>query len=438
MTWWQLTLLIFGALSLLLLSGIPVAFAFITINIAGGLVYLGGVDGLPQLARSGLSAITNFSLTPIPFFLLMGELLLHTGVAMKAIDAFDGLISRVPGRLAVIAVVAGTVFSAISGSTVATTALLGSVLLPQMLARGYHPHMGVGPIMAIGGVDALIPPSAITVLFGSLASISVSGLLLGGVVPGMMLSVMFVGYIVFKAWRNPEMAPSFETPKLHGWQRWRPVVVYVSPLVGIFLVVIVAMTRGWATPTEAAAIGALATVVMCALYRSLSLKHLAQALLGTAAVSGMILFIIFGATTFSQILVFTGATNGMVNLIQGQGFSAGTVLVIMMLILLVLGCFLDQVAIMLITLPFFMPIVQQYGIDPVWFGIMFMICMQLGLLTPPFGTLLFTMRSVAPSSVTTLDIYRAVMPYVGFGMLMLLLVFLFPSLATWLPSAMSR
>ncbi|MFC7409124.1 TRAP transporter large permease [Hydrogenophaga atypica] len=438
MIWWQLTLLIFGALSLLLLSGIPVAFAFITINIAGGLVYLGGMDGLPQLARSGMSAITNFSLTPIPFFLLMGELLLHTGVAMKAIDAFDGLISRVPGRLAVIAVVAGTVFSAISGSTVATTALLGSVLLPQMLARGYHPHMGVGPIMAIGGVDALIPPSAITVLFGSLASISVSGLLMGGVVPGIMLSVLFVGYIIFKAWRHPEMAPSFETQRLRGWQRWRPVVVYVSPLVGIFLVVIVAMTRGWATPTESAAIGALATVAVCALYRSLTLKNLAQALLGTAAVSGMILFIIFGATTFSQILVFTGATNGMVNLIQGQGFSAGTVIVVMMLILLVLGCFLDQVAIMLITLPFFMPIVQQYGIDPVWFGILFMICMQLGLLTPPFGTLLFTMRSVAPASVTTLDIYRAVLPYVGFGLLVLVLVFYFPALATWLPAAMSR
>ncbi len=438
MEWWQLTLMIFGGLTVLLLSGIPVAFAFIAINIAGGLVYLGGMDGLPQLARSGMSAITNFSLTPIPFFLLMGELLLHTGVAMKAIDAFDGLISRVPGRLAVIAVVAGTVFSAISGSTVATTALLGSVLLPQMLARGYHPHMGLGPIMAIGGVDALIPPSAITVLFGSLASISVSGLLLGGVLPGIMLSILFVGYIVFTAWRRPELAPSFEAPRLRGWQRWRPVVVYVSPLVGIFLVVIIAMTRGWATPTEAAAIGALATVVVCALYRSLTLKHLGQALLGTAAVSGMILFIIFGATTFSQILVFTGATNGMVNLIQGHGFSAGTVVVVMMLILLVLGCFLDQVAIMLITLPFFMPLVQQYGIDPVWFGILFMICMQLGLITPPFGTLLFTMRSVAPPSVTTLDIYRAVLPYVVFGLLVLTLVFFFPSIATWLPTSMSR
>lgn len=438
MVWWQLTLLIFGALSLLLLSGIPVVFAFMAINIVGGLAYLGGVDALPQLARSGLSAITNFSLTPIPFFLLMGELLLHTGVAMKAIDAFDGVISRVPGRLAVIAVVAGTVFSAISGSTVATTALLGSVLLPQMLARGYHPHMGVGPIIAIGGVDALIPPSAITVLFASLAGISVSGLLMGGVVPGIILSVLFVGYIILKSWRNPEMAPSFETRQLRGWQRWRPVVLYVTPLVGIFLVVILAMTRGWATPTESAAIGALATVVVCALYRSLTVENITQALMGTAAVSGMILFIIFGATTFSQILVFTGATNGMVNLIQDQGFSAGAVLLVMMAILLVLGCFLDQVAIMMITLPFFMPIVQQYGIDPIWFGILFMLCMQLGLITPPFGTLLFTMRSVAPSSITTLDIYRAVLPYVGFGMLVLALVFLFPSVATWLPAAMSR
>lgn len=438
MTWWQLTLVIFGALTVLLLSGIPVAFAFITINIVGGLVYLGGVDGLPQLARSGLSAITNFSLTPIPFFLLMGELLLHTGVAMKAIDAFDGLISRVPGRLSVIAVVAGTVFSAISGSTVATTALLGSVLLPQMLARGYHPHMGIGPIMAIGGVDALIPPSAITVLFGSLASISVSGLLMGGVLPGLFLSVMFVGYIVFKAWRDPSVAPPFQHEEVHGWQRWRPVVVYVTPLVGIFLLVILAMTQGWATPTESAAIGALATVAVCALYRSLSVKTFVQSMMGTAAVSGMILFIILGATTFSQILVFTGATNGMVNLIQGQGFGAGTVIVIMMAILLVLGCFLDQVAIMLITLPFFMPIVQQYGIDPIWFGVMFMICMQLGLLTPPFGTLLFTMRSVAPPSITTADIYRAVLPYVGFGMLMLVLVFFFPVIATWLPVALSK
>jgi tripartite ATP-independent transporter DctM subunit len=420
MTWWHLTLLIFGSLTVLLLTGIPVAFAFITINIVGGLFFLGGVDGLPQLARSGLSAVTNFSLTPIPFFVLMGELLLHTGVAMKAIDAFDGLIARVPGRLSVIAVVAGTVFSAISGSTVATTALLGSVLLPQMLARGYHPHMGVGPIMAIGGVDALIPPSAITVLFGSLAGISVSGLLLGGVLPGIFLSIFFVGYIIFKAWRDPSLAPTFEHAPVRGWARWRPVVLYVTPLLAIFVVVILAMTQGWATPTEAAAIGVLATVAVCALYRSLSLKSLVQSIMGTAAVTGMILLIIVGATTFSQILVFTSATNGMVNLIQGQ------------------GCFLDQVAIMLITLPFFMPIVQQYGINPVWFGVMFMICMQLGLLTPPFGTLLFTMRSVAPPSISTEDIYRAVMPYVGFGLLMLALVYFFPSIATWLPAVMTR
>ena len=164
--------------------GMPVAFTFLAVNLIGAQLYMGGEPGLVQLIRSSVSSVTAFSLTPIPLFVLMGEILFHTGLAFKVIDGIERLIRHVPGRLAVVAVVAGTVFSAISGSTVATTALLGSVLLPQMLARGYHPHMGVGPIMAIGGVDALIPPSAITVLFGSLASISVSGLLMGGVVPG--------------------------------------------------------------------------------------------------------------------------------------------------------------------------------------------------------------------------------------------------------------
>lgn len=436
MEWWQTLLLIFGALTALLFTSLPVAFAFFAINIFGALFYLGGESALPQMVRSGISSITTFSLTPIPFFILMGEILLHSGVAMKAIDAFDNLISKVPGRLAVIAVVAGTVFSAISGSTVATTALLGSVLLPQMLARGYHTSMGVGPIIAIGGVDALIPPSAIAVLLGSLSGIPISALLLAGVLPGIGLSIMFVGYIVLRAWHNPELAPTFEQPKTTGWQKWRPMLVYVTPLLAIFILVITAMTAGWATPTESAALGVVATVVICLLYRSLSWSNLVKSLLGAASISGMILFIIVGATTFSQILVFTGSTNGIINLVQGAGLETWSVIVIMMLILLVMGCFLDQVAIMLITLPFFMPIVQQFNIDLIWFGVLYLICMQLGLLTPPFGTLLFTMKSVAPKHITTVQIYKAVIPYVVFGLIMLGLVGWFPWLATWLPKVM--
>ena len=436
MPWWETLALLFGILTVLLLVGVPAGFAFLAINLVGAVVFLGGEAGLMQVVRNGVASVTNFSLTPIPFFVLMGEVLFHTGVAMKAIDAFDNLIWRMPGRLAVIAVVAGTVFSAISGSTVATTALLGGLLLPQMLARGYRPRMAMGPIMAIGGVDMLVPPSALTVLLGSLAGISISGLLVAGVVPGLLLAALFVGWIVVRCTLDPTLAPAFEHAPVAGWARWRPLVVHVTPLVLIFAVVILSMTEGWATPTESAAVGAAATVLVALAYRALTVRALVRALAGTAAISGVILFIVIGATTFSQILSFSGATNGLVSLVQGASLQPWVVLVGMMAILLLLGCFVDQVSMMLITLPFFMPLVAHYGWDPLWFGVMYLICMQLGLLTPPFGMLLFTMRSVAPKEIPTTEIFAAVMPYVLFGLLMLVLVMLFPPLATWLPSVL--
>ncbi|MEK7836491.1 MAG: TRAP transporter large permease subunit, partial [candidate division NC10 bacterium] len=182
--------------------------------------------------------------------------------------------------------------------------------------------------------------------------------------------------------------------------------------------------------------GAVATVLMAWAYRSLSRASLAKALLQTAAISGVILFIIVGATTFAQVLTFSGATNGLVSAIRDAQLPAATVLVAMMAILLVLGCFIDQVSMMLITLPFFMPLVALYGFDPVWFGVLFLICMQLGLLTPPFGMLLFTMKSVAPPEITMRQVFSAAMPYVLIGLLMLVAVMLFPPLATWLPGVL--
>lgn len=436
MIWWQGLLMLFGVLTVLLLAGLPAGIAFLGINIVGAVVFLGGEAGLMQAVRNGVASITNFSLTPIPFFILMGEVLFHTGLAIRAIDGFDRAIRGVPARLSVVAIVAGTVFSAISGSTIATTALLGSLLLPEMLRRGYHPRMAMGPIMAIGGVDMLIPPSAITVLLGSLASISISGLLIAGVVPGICLASMFLGWILLSVRRDPSLAPSFSREEHQGWARWGPLVINVTPLVLIFVLVIAAMSAGWATPTESAAIGALATVVVALLYRVLTLQSLAKALTGTAAISGVILFIIIGATTFSQILSFSGATNGLVALVRDAAIPPWGVLAGMLVILLILGCFIDQVSMMLITLPFFMPLVQFYGWDPLWWGVLYLICMQLGLLTPPFGMLLFTMRSVAPASIPTTEIFAAVTPYVIMGLLMIGLVWVFPPIATWLPAVL--
>ncbi len=434
MSWQAAAWLLLGGSTVLLFLGLPVAFSFLVINIVGGWLFLGGEAGLAQLTRNCVVSVTSFSLTPIPLFILMGEVLFHTGLAVKVIDGIERLIRQVPGRLAVVAVVAGTIFSAISGSTIATTAMLGSLMVPVMLARGYHPTMATGQIMAIGAVDMLIPPSALTVLLGSLSGISISKLLIGGIVPGLILSVVFIAYIITRVKLSPELAPNSEFEEFSGWEKLRPLFQYVLPLVSIFVIVVGAMIAGWATPTESAAIGAFATILLAMTYRALSMRNLLLSLKGTVAVSGMILFIIIGATTFAQILSFSGASNGMVEIITGQGLPPMVIIMGMMLLLIFLGIFVDQVSMMLITLPIFMPVVQTLGIDQIWFGVMFLICMQLGLLLPPHGMLLMTMKGVAPPEVTMLHIFRAVTPYVAISIIMLLAVFFWPPVATWLPA----
>jgi tripartite ATP-independent transporter DctM subunit len=294
--------------------------------------------------------------------------------------------------------------------------------------------MATGPIMAIGAVDMLIPPSALTVLLGSLSGISISKLLIGGVVPGLILSAAFVAYIVARVRLSPSLAPPTPIVKRGGWEDWRLLVLYVIPLISIFVVVVGAMSAGFATPTESAALGALATMALAALYRALSFDALMKSLRGTVAISGLILFIILGATTFSQILSFSGATDGLVSAILGQGLSTLAVVALMMAILVLLGIFIDQVSMMLITLPVFMPLVAKLGIDPIWFGVLFLICMQLGLLLPPHGLLLMTMRGVAPPEVTFAHIFQAVVPYVIMSLLLLGLLLLVPAIATWLPN----
>lgn len=436
MSWEAAAWLLLGGSTVLMFAGLPVGFAFLLINLIGAFLFMAGEAGLSQLVRSSVSSITTFSLTPIPLFVLMGEVLFHTGLAVKVIDGIERVIKHVPGRLAVVAVVAGTVFSAISGSTIATTAMLGSLMVPIMLSRGYHPTMATGPIMAIGAVDMLIPPSALAVLLGSLSGISISKLLIGGVMPGIILSVLFVGWIILRTLFKPELAPDSDFKEYSGWARFSPLVLYVVPLVSIFGLVVGAMVAGWATPTESAAIGAFATIVLAGVYRALTPKVLWQSLHGTVLISGMILFIIIGATTFSQILSFSGATNGIVNIITQSGLSANALVIVMLLILIALGVFIDQVSMMLITLPIFMPLVNSLAIDPVWFGVLFLICMQLGMLLPPHGLLLMTMKGVTPPQVSMGHIFQAVVPYLVISIAVLALVYLVPGVATWMTKAL--
>ncbi|MGH7005743.1 MAG: TRAP transporter large permease, partial [Alphaproteobacteria bacterium] len=389
-------------------------------------------------------AVTKIELAPIPLFILMGELMYRSRMAEHAIDAVDRLISRVPGRLAVVAVTGGTIFSALSGSTIATTAMLGNTMLPDMLKRGYKPVMAMGPIMAIGGVDMLIPPSALTVLLATLASgmssarMPVAELLIAGILPGLVMSVLFIGYIVGRCALDPTLAPRY-TAARHGWrERVLPFVKYVLPLFIIVVVVIGSIFAGIASPTDSAALGCAATALVALAYRSLSLRAVLKALNETALITVMILFIIGASVSFAQIISLSGASEGALGEIGKLPFSRFAFILCMIVILLILGCFVDQVSMMLLTLPFFMPLVAKLGVDPIWFGCLFLISMQIGLLSPPFGLLLFVMKGVAPPETTLGEISRAAAPFIVLMLATLLLVLFVPEVATWLPSLISK
>lgn len=434
MEWQDALFLMLALVCGLMALGLPVALAFFAANIAGAVIFLGYPAGLVSMVRGSMASITNFTLAPIPLFLMMGEVLMQTGVAFKAVAAIDRLITRVPGRLAVVAVAGGTVFSALSGSTIATTAMLGNSLLPQMIQRRYHPTMAMGPIMAIGGVDMLIPPSALAVLLGSLARIPVAELLIGGIVPGLIMSALFVAYIVLRCWIEPGLAPSDETLQRYTLrERWMPFVQHVVPLFAIFLVVVGGIFTGIASPTDSAALGAVLTVAITIAYRALTWKILINSLREVAKVTTMIFFIIAASLTFSQILAFSGATDGALAQIMQHQFTPLTAVLWMVAILLVLGCFVDQASMMLLTLPFFMPIAQALNIDLVYLGVVFLISMQIGLLTPPFGLLLFVMKGVAPPGMRMAQIYAAATPFALLTLAVLSMVIYYAPLATWLP-----
>jgi tripartite ATP-independent transporter DctM subunit len=436
MDWGQALALMVGGLALLLALGLPVAVAFFGINLVGAWIFLGGDSGLMQMTRNAVAAITNFSLAPIPLFVLMGEVLLHCGVAFRAIDAIERVVTRMPGRLPVVTVVGGTVFAALSGSTIANTAMLGRSLLPEMLRRGYHPTLAMGPIMATGGIAMLIPPSALAVLVGSLAGISISRLLVAGILPALLMAALFFGYIVGRAKLRPQDAPPEERVAMSARERWRPFVVYVLPLSGILLVVVGSLLAGIATPTESAALGVIASAVSAAAYRSLTLRALTTALRETAKTSVMILFIIVASSTFSQILSFSGATAGLVGSVTGLGADPFLVVLGMMLVLVVLGCFVDQVSMVMITVPLFVPLAQAAGVDLLWLGVVYLLTMEISFLTPPFGLLLFVMQGIAPAGTRIGAIYRAALPFLMLEFVVLGTLLAFPALGLWLPSLM--
>lgn len=433
MEWYFALVLLVGGVCTLLLLGVPVAFAFLAVNIVGAVLFLGGMKALISLPSECLEAIAKFNLTPIPLFILMGEMLFHTGVAFRAIDAIDRIITRIPGRLAVVSLLGGTTFASLSGSTIASTALIGNTLLPKMMQGGYDNKLAMGSIMSVGGIAMLIPPSALAVLLASLAEQNIAAVLIGGILPGLAMAALFIAYVIGRCYFRPDLAPGGEKAGERKRAEWRPLLIFVLPLFIIFIVVMASMFTGLASPTEAAALGCVATALVCAAYHALTLQNLMKSAVETAKISVMILFIVAGSLTFSQVLAVSGGTNGLLAELKGLNLSNFWLVVTMVLILLALGAFMDQISMILLTLPFFIPLAVSQQIDMVWLLLLILVSMELSLLTPPFGLLLFVMKGVAPPSVTLGNVYAAAVPFVLLKLSILLLMLLWPSFATWLP-----
>ncbi|MDH4095514.1 MAG: TRAP transporter large permease [Betaproteobacteria bacterium] len=436
MDWYEVLALLLGMLLAFMALGLPVVFAFFAANLVGAWIFMGGEIGVMQLVRNAAESVQSFALLPIPLFILMGEVMFHTGVAGRAIDAVDKLIARVPGRLSLVAIAGGTVFSSLSGSTIANTAMLSATLLPEMTRRGYHPSIAVGPIIAVGGLAMLIPPSALAVLLGSVARIPIGELLIASIVPAFILAGVFFAYIVLRCRLDPSLAPAYEVARLSWRERLMPAVKYVLPLMSIFVVVVGSIIGGVATPTESAALGAAASVAAAAAYGRLTGAAFRVALRETLRLTVMTLFIICGSITFSQILAFTQASTGLSELVTGAGLSPMWVLLGMLGILLVLGCFMDQVSMMMITAPLFMPVAETLGLDAVWFGVLMLMVLEISLATPPFGLLLFVAKGAAPQ-IPMAAIIRSVAPFIAIALGVVGLLAAFPQLTLWLPRLMA-
>ena len=306
-------------------------------------------------------------------------------------------------------------------------------MVPEMEKRGYKKHMAIGPILGTGGLAMLIPPSALAVLLATLAELDIGDLLVAGVMPGLMLAGLYAVLILGMALVDPDAAPGYEVEEVSLAEKLRLIAVDIAPMVGIVVGVILCIMYGVATPSESAAFGCLGVVLLGALYRCLTWDGIVKSVIGALKVTTMALLIIFGSATFSALLAFSGASAGLINWATAFDLEPTSMLLIMFAILLILGMFMDQLSMMLLTVPIFFPLAQTLGFDLIWFGVIVLLALEISFTTPPFGLLLFVMKGVATPGTTMRDIYMSAAPFIGCAILLVFLLILFPGIALWLP-----
>lgn len=427
-----ISIFLFGSMFLLLASGLPVAF------VLGGLATVftaifWGPESLFIIVARTYSMMSTTTLVAAPLFVLMATVLERSGVAEDLFDMMYRWSGGIKGGLAVGTVFACTLIAAMSGIASTGVVVMGVMALPAMLKRGYDKRIATGCILAGGVLGPLIPPSIALVLYGTIAQVSIGGLFAGGMVAGLLCSSLIIGYILIRCYLNPSLGPPIPLEERSDWRA--KVASLKGVILPLFLITTVlgSIYTGIATPTEAAAVGAFGAFVCSAIHGRLNWQLIKGVAYSTIRVQGFMMWILFAAQAFAAVYMGLGASRMVVRLVETYEIGWWAMLISIQVVWFLLGLVIDAWSILMITLPILLPILPLYGFDPLWLGVLYAINTQTGYLTPPFGTMLFMMKGIAPKEVTMNDIYRSIMPFVSTQLVCLVLCIVFPELVNWLP-----
>jgi tripartite ATP-independent transporter DctM subunit len=428
-----ITILMFGLMLLLLAAGLPIVFV-----LGGTAMFFGicmwGTESVYVVAANANETIHARLLVAVPLFVFMAYMLESSGIAEELYAVMYRWMGPLRGGLSAGTVLCCTVVAAMSGISSTGVLLMGIIGLPAMLRRGYDKSLAMGAIMAGGALGPLIPPSVVMIVYALIAELSVGKLFLGGLLPGLVLSFLFVIYILVRCYFSPHLGPALPLEERASWpEKFIALKGVIFPTL-LVIGVLGSIFAGLATPTEAAAVGAFGSMASAAIYKKLNwdiLKSSAFRTLGTVA---MVMWVIFGAKCFATIYQGIGAAQLIQNVLQSMPVSPWVILIMIQITWLILGSLMDALSILLITAPIFIPVADFLGFDPLWFGILYAVNTEMGYLTPPFGVNLIIMRGIAPAGISMGDIYRSVGPFIGLQAFGLVLLMLFPPLAIWLPN----
>jgi tripartite ATP-independent transporter DctM subunit len=428
--------IVVGVVLLLLFLGTEVFAALAIGGVAGILLSEIGIQGLAELGGTAWFSTANFILVALPAFIFMSAILARCGLDAGLFSSLSKWIGRIPGSLAVVCVAFCTVFAAISGSSTATAAAVGTIAVPQMEERHYDRRYVLGTLAAGGTLGILIPPSLSMILYGYMTGTSVGKLFIAGVIPGVVLAGSFAAYVYIKARMTPSVAPL--DPERATWRQRFMSLLWMAPFLALITVVLGGIYMGIMTPTEAGAIGGFAAIILTIAYRRFTFRALWEACWDTARISSMLLLIMVGGLIMARALTRLGFGQSIVDAIDESGMSPWMIVAMISVVYIIMGCLMDSMTMMIITLPFFAPVLNAAGIDMIWFGVYLVVLIEMGLLTPPVGINLFVIHGLAPGRFAFRDVAMGALPFILIMVLALIALGVFPQIATWLPDLMSN